>query len=124
MKPEQFVDSILAREENIVPSSGFVESVMQTIQRKPEVPMPLPFPWKRALPGLVALPMILAFVPAIFEQSNFEASTEGGTFHDLARTVNAALADKAQADIGLVILVLLGSFAAVKLCLFVFAAKR
>jgi hypothetical protein len=40
------------RDEDIVPSSGFTASVMDAIMREANAPAPIPFPWKRALPGL------------------------------------------------------------------------
>jgi hypothetical protein len=42
----------MKREEDIVPSSGFTASVMDAITREATAPPPIPFPWKRALPGL------------------------------------------------------------------------
>jgi hypothetical protein len=47
------IDLILARKDDIVPSSGFSASVMEAIAREATAPPPIPFPWKRALPGLV-----------------------------------------------------------------------
>jgi hypothetical protein len=46
------IDLMLTRQEQIVPSSGFTASVMDTVMREATAPPPLPFPWKRALPGL------------------------------------------------------------------------
>ena len=43
-----------AREDWILPSSGFAEAVMAAVHRENEAPEPIPFPWRRALPGLVA----------------------------------------------------------------------
>jgi hypothetical protein len=40
------------RDEDIVQSSGFTASVMDAITREATAPPPIPFPWKRALPGL------------------------------------------------------------------------
>ena len=40
------------KHEDIVPSSGFTASVMDAITREATAPPPIPFPWKRALPGL------------------------------------------------------------------------
>ena len=58
---------ILSQKDEIVPSSGFVRSVMDAVQHEAAIPSPLPFPWKRALPGLVvaALALILLVVAAI-----------------------------------------------------------
>jgi hypothetical protein len=54
---DQDLDHILSRENaghDIVPSSGFVSSVMDAVHHEAATPPPLPFPWKRALPGLIA----------------------------------------------------------------------
>jgi len=58
MKPDE-LDRVMSRESEIIPSSGFVRSVMAAIHSEAAAPPPIPFPWKRALPG------ILAFVAAI-----------------------------------------------------------
>ena len=55
-------DRILSREEEILPSSGFAASVMGAVRREAAAPPPLPFPWKRALPGLVVGGFVLALV--------------------------------------------------------------
>jgi hypothetical protein len=47
------VDAILASEETIVPSSGFLAAVMERVQEESCAPAPIPFPWKRAIPGFV-----------------------------------------------------------------------
>jgi len=47
------IDRILSREDEILPSSGFAVSVMDAVRREAAAPPPIPFPWKRALPGLV-----------------------------------------------------------------------
>jgi hypothetical protein len=47
------VDSILATEEPLIPSSGFLASVMERIHEQARLPLPIPFPWKRALPGIL-----------------------------------------------------------------------
>lgn len=40
-------------ETEILPSSGFAASVMDAVRREAAAPPPIPFPWKRALPGLI-----------------------------------------------------------------------
>ena len=47
------IDRILSEQEDIIPSSGFVASVMDSVRHEALTPPPIPFPWKRALPGLV-----------------------------------------------------------------------
>jgi hypothetical protein len=56
------LDRVLAREEEILPSSGFAVSVMDAVRREAAAPPPIPFPWKRALPGLMVGGFVLALV--------------------------------------------------------------
>jgi hypothetical protein len=46
------IDLTLARNDDIVPSSGFTASVIDAITRESTAPPPIPFPWKRAVPGM------------------------------------------------------------------------
>jgi hypothetical protein len=55
------LDRILSGTE-ILPSSGFTASVMEAVRREAAAPPPIPFPWKRALPGLVIAGAILGVV--------------------------------------------------------------
>jgi hypothetical protein len=56
------IDHILSREDEILPSSGFAVSVMDAVRREAVAPPPIPFPWMRALPGLVVAGFVLALV--------------------------------------------------------------
>jgi len=58
------IDRILSPhdQDEILPSSGFAASVMDAVRREAAAPPPIPFPWKRALPGLVAASAALAIV--------------------------------------------------------------
>ena len=47
------MDNILANEPELIPSSGFLASVMERVQEEAAAPPPIPFPWKRALPGMI-----------------------------------------------------------------------
>lgn len=49
---EERIDKILGSEEELIPSSGFLASVMERV-RQEAAPPPIPFPWKRAVPGFV-----------------------------------------------------------------------
>ena len=60
MKPEE-IDRVLAEEPDIVPSSGFVASVMEAVTAEATAP-PLPFPWKRALPLAVVFIALLLWL--------------------------------------------------------------
>jgi hypothetical protein len=59
---EAEINSILSREDEILPSSGFTVSVMDAVRREAAAPPPIPFPWKRALPGLVVGAFAIALV--------------------------------------------------------------
>jgi hypothetical protein len=57
MKPEE-LERWLASDDAIVPSSGFVASVMDAVRSDAQTPA-IPFPWRRMLPGLVALAIVV-----------------------------------------------------------------
>lgn len=59
---EHELDRMLSRDDEILPSSGFALSVMDAVRREAAAPPPIPFPWKRALPGLVAAGVVLSLV--------------------------------------------------------------
>ena len=68
------IDRILASEEELVPSSGFLASVMDRVEQEAAAPPPIPFPWKRAIPGILlaggvfgwgAVAMVRAGLPAV-----------------------------------------------------------
>lgn len=59
---EEEIDRILSREDEILPSSGFAVSVMDAVRREAAAPPPIPFPWKRALPGMVVGGLAVALV--------------------------------------------------------------
>jgi len=50
---DERLDRILASEETLIPSSGFTATVMDRIREEAAAPPPIPFPWKRVLPGVV-----------------------------------------------------------------------
>lgn len=47
------IDHILATEQELIPSSGFLASVMERVQDEARTPAPIAFPWKRAIPGIL-----------------------------------------------------------------------
>jgi hypothetical protein len=53
------LDHVLSRGEDIVPSSGFVATVMGAVRSEAAAPPQIPFPWKRALAGLAACTLAL-----------------------------------------------------------------
>jgi hypothetical protein len=55
------LDEILTAEEELVPSSGFLASVMERVKEEAAAPPPIPFPWKRALPGILLAATVLGW---------------------------------------------------------------
>ncbi len=60
------VDRILSRKDEILPSSGFVGSVMDSVRQEAATPPPIPFPWRRAVPGIIASTIIVASAVVFF----------------------------------------------------------
>jgi len=56
-----YLDRILYEEQQIMPSSAFVASVMDAVRREKMAPPPIPFPWK-PLPRLFAAGITLVSV--------------------------------------------------------------
>lgn len=53
---DHLVDAHLAgTAELLAPSSGFVLSVMESVRAEASAPPPIAFPWRRVVPGLVAV---------------------------------------------------------------------
>ncbi len=55
------IDRILATDEEIVPSSGFVAAAMERVRAEAAMPAPIPFPWRRAVPGIVLATGVLGW---------------------------------------------------------------
>ena len=47
------IDHILATEGELIPSSGFMASVMERVEDEAAAPPPIPFSWMRAVPGIL-----------------------------------------------------------------------
>ena len=86
------LDRILAQEDPLVPSSGFAASVMERVQSESVAPPPIPFPWKRALPGFVMAVAVLVW--AAVEMARAVISSGGLALPRLP--VNAVLAPPVQ----------------------------
>ena len=67
-------DRIMSEEE-ILPSSGFAASVMEAVRREAAAPPPIPFPWKRALPGALFAAATLIGILAICLMKLFDSSS-------------------------------------------------
>jgi len=55
------IDHILATEEELIPSSGFLASVMERVREQAAAPAPILFPWKRAIPGILLAAAVLGW---------------------------------------------------------------
>ena len=53
------IDHILSKQDELLPSSGFVSSVMDAVRAEATAPPPIPFPWRRALPFMVVAAVVL-----------------------------------------------------------------
>lgn len=64
------LDRILSTDQDVVPSSAFVGSVMAAVRREASAPSPISFPWWRLVPGLaicaVALTTLLVIAAIQF----------------------------------------------------------
>jgi hypothetical protein len=69
---DQQLDAALGSEQDhILPSSGFADAVMTAVRQQAAAPAPIPFPWKRALPGIVAAVLLLGAMLAMAGQAFF-----------------------------------------------------
>lgn len=84
------LDRLLAHEDDVVPSSGFTEAVMEAVRAADAGPPPIPFPWVRALPLLAAVivTLIVSTVALIRVASR---SAAGGWSFGLPPAVRAAI---------------------------------
>jgi len=51
VRPDE-IDRILSREDDLLPSSGFGDAVMESVRQEAATPPPIPFPWRRAWAGV------------------------------------------------------------------------
>jgi len=73
----QKIDRILAEEEELIPSSGFLSSVMDRIHEESAAPAPIPFPWKRAIPGMALAAGVLGWSGIAFVRHGAFSSSSG-----------------------------------------------
>jgi hypothetical protein len=73
---DQELDRILSSEAGLVPSSGFASSVMDAVRNEASAPPPIPFPWKRALPGIAAgvLALVVLLIGALRQSGDNSVS--------------------------------------------------
>ena len=93
------IDAALrAEHDSILPSSGFADAVMFAVQS--EAPAPIPFPWKRAIPGMIAAAGALALLVALLVRvvSADRATAAAGNFGGLRTELAPLLHQAASPD--------------------------
>jgi hypothetical protein len=79
---ETEIDRLLATKEELLPSSGFLASVMERVQQEAALPPPIPFPWKLAVPGILLA--AAAFAWGTFELVHLGSPALGWSALDLS----------------------------------------
>lgn len=94
------LDAMLASEEEITPSSGFLSAVMERVEEEASAPPPIPFPWMRALPGIavvvgvfgwMGVELVRVGVPAIGQSLPATVQIPPGMVHPLEQVGWVAL---------------------------------
>jgi hypothetical protein len=95
------MDRILNSEEELIPSSGFVASVMEGVHEEARRAVPIRFPWKRAIPGMLlaggvfgwgGFELIRQAIPAFRELTLSQPHLSGGVERPLEQAGWVALA--------------------------------
>jgi len=121
MRHDDF-DRMLSGEEDIVPSSGFVTSVMDAVRREAATPPPIPFPWKWALPGFAAWTLVLvSFLIAVFAQ--FDQGSVGPSVRVASPEMVIILEGAKNVGVGWIALALLTAWASVTLSMRIVGAR-
>ena len=125
---DEELDRLFSAEQDIAPSANFTKSVMDRVRMEAAAPAPIPFPWNRAIPGLVlcVLSLVGMFVTGLMRPGSQGLhptpgpSTWGaiGTFLWTALSDFGGLLRVANVDgLGWIILALLLTYLSVKLSL-------
>jgi hypothetical protein len=95
------IDRILSQDE-IVPSSGFVGSVMDAVRQEAAAPLPIPFPWKRALPFIVlgVGALALAAIVTIIAISNLNGALTASKAPDVTSMLSVSRSSLMQGSLG------------------------
>jgi len=89
-----------ASPEELQPSSGFAQSVMQSIHAESVEPPPIAFPWRRILPGAAAILCSLLAIAVYLIRHGIPftpATPAASTFHlaDIAAAIASSSRDSA-----------------------------
>jgi hypothetical protein len=114
---DEHIDAILSNETDIAPSSGFAGSVMEAVRSKAAAPPPIPFPWKRALPGIAACGIALILLLLEAFRSPVDISTAGTVYAGLSSHVTPWFVAFEMAGGGWILLAILLTLGGIKLTL-------
>jgi hypothetical protein len=118
MMRDDNVERVLAKDDGIVPSSGFTNRVMEAVRREAATPPPLRFPLWRALPGWVAAAITVALALAgVVREARMSAPATERLAQSMSGVATAWLAIWAGDGGSWILLGLVVSFVAVKLSL-------
>jgi hypothetical protein len=109
------LDHVLVQEDALQPSSGFAASVMASIQEQAAAPAPIPFPWKRAVPGILALVVAFAIL-ARLAGAVLRNNSQGSADFLPQEYLDFALSPAVRNVAGPILLALAASFVCVALC--------
>ena len=71
------IDEILATDEEIIPSSGFLSAVMERVQEEASAPPPIRFPRMRALPGFALVGGVFGWLGVELVRAGIPAMQQG-----------------------------------------------
>jgi hypothetical protein len=107
------LDRTLSGEVDIVPSAGFVHGVMAAVHCEASAPPPIPFPWKRALPGLAAGALVFVMMIIVLVK-NFSGAAPATSIQYRVLPIVARVSDiGSMYGIGWVMLAILVTLACV-----------
>ena len=122
MKDQEF-DRILSSEADLVPSSGFASSVMDAVRQEASAPPPIPFPWMRALPGIAAFAIALAYLFVGVSRQPAPTAAAPSAFARLLSSLEPAFRAAQMAGVVWIVAALLLTYLCVK-CALLFAQRR
>jgi hypothetical protein len=122
MRDEDIARALKADVEEILPSSGFVASVMEAVRLDAATPPPIPFPWTRALPGVAAAVLVLvsAFVVVVqLARTGIHSSAAAALPPQLVRALEIAN----DAGLGWIVVASLLAFVSIRFAMRVAGAR-
>jgi hypothetical protein len=72
------LDRILSTDQDVVPSSAFVDNLMAAVRREASTPAPIAFPWWRVVPGFAICAVALTAFMVIAAIQIYEGAAVAG----------------------------------------------